>query len=845
MEVTTPDSTNSVERTDNNGSLLGGLRKEQGKPEGSKETVSSVKPVIIEKPLKRGGYNGDVEWADLFRNLPISSLLYELNPTDKGNHYEVKCPNCGQKEAYIYKNNQGVISCNRKDNCGNTTKVFDYINQRENHATRWDTVIYLHEQAGLEPPRRQPKTDEEVKKDLIKQDFWRICREYLSRSDNEIMRYSQKRGISDDMLENVGYYPGKEKMKDEIQKLGYSWDDVKQEYKFIDSRDTYPFVFQAETPDGPMVIGRRIDNQKDKKYLPFGTYTKKIPFNATSALRNLKKGGSLVIVEGYLDVFRIDSYGIPVVAATTSNLSPNYVKYLKQKKIKKVILMLDNDEAGKKGTLQSIEKLLKAGIQVEVAPELPEAKDPDEFIAKEGIEAFRELLATTLPWWQYKVEQSELPKSFTEKKEALIAIFNKIKGASEQENASHWFAKQLEVDPSAFIEDAKQCLLSNAEELLFGENAMIYEERIISVLTDYFGYNIQRNELNEIITVNGEDWSDYVKSEIFVKMRNLDYRRKDELFEFVTLIAKRNTYNPIKDYFKELVYEGGGHIGKLMSFIATTDDPWFHVIFRKWLIGAIARVFGKGVDTVEPPMLVLTGGQGAGKSVFARWLSSGIPERFYAGPVNPQNKDDAIRLSETFIWEVAELSSTTRKADRDALKYFITMPTVKVRAPYARSAVKKHAYTSFIGTVNDFTGFLDDPTGSRRFNVCEIESINWDYKNEVDINAVWSEAYAAYRSGEDWQLTSVEAKKRNEINREFEMDSYAGDIMREKVRYTGKDSDVIPVARLMKIAKEEGYKGSDRAGSSEIKKALTGDDGIGCRYKRESSRRVYTGCRVI
>jgi predicted P-loop ATPase len=158
------------------------------------------------------------------------------------------------------------------------------------------------------------------------------------------------------------------------------------------------------------------------------------------------------------------------------------------------------------------------------------------------------------------------------------------------------------------------------------------------------------------------------------------------------------------------------------------------------------------------------GAQGRGKSRLVRWLCP-LPQLFNEGPISPDNKDDQIKLLETWLWEVAELDSTTKRAERSALKHFITMRNVGVRVPYGRYAINKTAVASMIGTINeDGTGFLNDPTGDRRFVVIHLDDIDWNY-TQIDIGQLWAELYAAYLSGETWELIPHEKEIQSEINK--------------------------------------------------------------------------------
>jgi hypothetical protein len=134
----------------------------------------------------------------------------------------------------------------------------------------------------------------------------------------------------------------------------------------------------------------------------------------------------------------------------------------------------------------------------------------------------------------------------------------------------------------------------------------------------------------------------------------------------------------------------------------------------------------------------------------------------------------------TWIWEVGELGSVTRRADREALKQFITRRQVSERLPYGRLPVEKPAVASFIGTVNnEGGGFLTDPTGNRRFAVCTLTNIDWRY-TKLDVNKIWAQAYALYVVGEPWEMTTAEQQRRDEINEIYRTEEPLADLMFQK-----------------------------------------------------------------
>jgi DNA primase len=59
-------------------------------------------------------------------NLDIMNVLDDLNPIDKGNYYLLKCPQCGEQEAFLYKDSDYII-CNRLNNCGYSESIIHYL----------------------------------------------------------------------------------------------------------------------------------------------------------------------------------------------------------------------------------------------------------------------------------------------------------------------------------------------------------------------------------------------------------------------------------------------------------------------------------------------------------------------------------------------------------------------------------------------------------------------------------------------------------------------------------------------------------------------------------------------
>jgi len=274
-------------------------------------------------------------------------------------------------------------------------------------------------------------------------------------------------------------------------------------------------------------------------------------------------------------------------------------------------------------------------------------------------------------------------------------------------------------------------------------------------------------------------------------MRDLGYtgRHIGAMEDAYLAHAGDNRYHPIRDYLQGLRWDGDDHIRLLSKHFKDKHTPItydngatetvFYAWLRRWLVGAVAKVCEAGMLKAQNAVLVIEGSQNLGKSTFANWLCSGTPKHFIEQSVDPENKEHIRNLAGKWIWEIGEMGSTTRKADRESLKHFLSQTTVTFRTPYAKHAVTKPALASFIGTVNNEGGFLQDSTGTRRFMTVGLTDLNHAYVTDLDVDQLWAQAYQLYLNGESWRLCAEEVAKRDELNGDYKVeDAYEGWVKR-------------------------------------------------------------------
>lgn len=246
---------------------------------------------------------------------------------------------------------------------------------------------------------------------------------------------------------------------------------------------------------------------------------------------------------------------------------------------------------------------------------------------------------------------------------------------------------------------------------------------------------------------------------------------------WVALIADNNAYSPVVDYLQDcyIKYKQLSDIStpvdtlwKTLHLSATAqeNEPFLKKLFIKWLVGCVAIAHNTGKTNLQG-VLVLKGGQGIGKTTFARKLVPADSDWFVEGlSINTKDKDSILLATSFWIGELGELSETFRKSSFDELKQFLTRSQDEIRAPYAEHAKNEPRRTANIATVNDDT-FLADKTGNRRYWVIDLDYIDLD--THIDVKLLWGAVMVLWKDDKvSYGLTLEEIKQLNRINTHYE-----------------------------------------------------------------------------
>ena len=316
-------------------------------------------------------------------------------------------------------------------------------------------------------------------------------------------------------------------------------------------------------------------------------------------------------------------------------------------------------------------------------------------------------------------------------------------------------AKQIQIDKKEAEEQPKQTIFHIAERYL----SAYYDFRFNRVKLDL---EISPKNQNNFVSLNENSlYIELQKRGINISMEKLLSILKSEF------VPK---FDPISTYFEQLPpynpKREKDYISELCGFVSAYNQDDFNLHLRKWLVrtvkcATITEYFNKQA------FILVHDQQNSGKSTFCRFLCPPSLSDYIAEDIS-NDKDARILLCKNFIINLDELAVLS-KQEINSLKSYFSKTQINERLPYDRKNSILNRTCSFIGSTN-MDEFLNDETGSVRWLCFRINSINWAYSSNVDINRVWAQSYYLSKNKDfECELTYKDITENEERNKDFQI----------------------------------------------------------------------------
>ena len=375
----------------------------------------------------------------------------------------------------------------------------------------------------------------------------------------------------------------------------------------------------------------------------------------------------IYLCEGEKDAETLISHNL--TATTNNNGATSWAKHwTDQLKNKTVIIIPDNDEAGKK-RVQILTKALHGVVKelrVFMPDGVPEKGDITDWVNAGGDPA-------TILQKSVAIEQKKTPKKATH--DEYYTLFE-----TELNNprACIFNEKLMYQDSTGIWNPAVNALDRLKAAALIANESREAKFSISHILPFFFSYEATkpREFLVEIPEWDGTD-----RIEQMAKLIKLKEKSEVNLTSFTELLKE-----------------------------------WCGIVFQRLQN-----------PMIQNRILVLQGDQGIGKDTWIDLLVGGLGQFAITFSIVKEDKDTYLNLHRGLIMKISEFDKTAR-ADVSTLKDIITTPSTNLRASYDRDAKLRFSRCSFITSVNP-ENILRDSTGNRRFLIFEIESIQYPYAN--------------------------------------------------------------------------------------------------------------------
>ncbi len=305
--------------------------------------------------------------------------------------------------------------------CGKGGGVINFIMEIENLSFQ-DAVAFLARRANMPMPEETESGDTSHRKRLLELNrdaarYFYAC--LVAPEGKPAQDYVRRRRISPAMVRafGLGFAPDSwSGLLDAMGAKGYSQQELFEAglvkrgrngswYDTFRNRLMFPVIDVRGSVIG---FSGRILGDGEPKYLnspETPVFSKSHNLFALN-LAKKSKSGYIILTEGNIDVVSLHQAGFDsAVASLGTSLTAEQARLI-SRYVNEVVLCYDSDEAGKKAAQRGISILQKLDLKVRVL-QIPGAKDPDEFITKNGPDAFRNLLESSAGQVEYRLKAVE------------------------------------------------------------------------------------------------------------------------------------------------------------------------------------------------------------------------------------------------------------------------------------------------------------------------------------------------------------------------------------------------------------------------------------------------------
>lgn len=501
----------------------------------------------------------------------VSIVAETVDLKKRGNRYWGCCPFHGEKTpSFTVDPVKGLFHC---FGCGAGGDVFSYVMRRD-HVEFFEALKTLAEKYGIPIPEREKSAKElawekETKAvyqaNELADRFFHAC---LTRTQygKQGLAYLAGRGIGPDIIESftLGMAPPDfTTLHTNLEKRGVT-EETLVKAGLVNRRNSGSGVYDKfrarimipiKDPRGRVEgFTGRILHAEDSpaKYMNTGEtpwfHKGKLLFGLDRAMSEIRKRGQALVVEGHMDAISLHAAEITWTVASMGTAFTEYQAMLLKRLAPEVIFCFDSDSAGKNAAMRAIPLALKAGLQCRVM-HVTDGKDPDEFVRKEGREAFEELIKNAKTGIDYEVD-TVLASEDTDTLSGKVAVVAKVlpffKDCTSDVEVGERIrdlARRLSIDEGMVQSEYRKLLRGNGKST-FNPEWLLQKKMRPESPTEQAERLVLRAFLERIPPQPGQEGIAHVDS--------FTVKERQEIFQQLLLLLKEGRYQDPRDLFAVL-----------------------------------------------------------------------------------------------------------------------------------------------------------------------------------------------------------------------------------------------------------------------------------------------------
>jgi len=412
--------------------------------------------------------------------VPISSLIgtrvtwdRRKTNTSRGDYWAC-CPFHGENTPSFHcEDKKGRYHC---FGCGVSGDHFRFLTENAGLSFP-EAVERVAEMAGVPMPERDPEAEKREKEKASLTDVMELATRFFQdglqgQAGAKARAYLRERGLSAATQQEfrLGYAgdsrnalkeflaaKGVEKEQIEACGLVVHGPDIAVSYDRFRDR----IMFPIEDSRGRVIAfgGRAMSPDQPAKYLNSNDtelfHKGNVLYNFARARKGMGKDGTVIAVEGYMDVIALAQAGFSnAVAPLGTALTENQLELL-WRMAGEPVLCFDGDQAGLRAAFRAADlalPLVGPGRTLRFAL-LPEGQDPDDLIRADGPQAFADMLAQARPladliWMR---ETSGGVFDTPERRAELEQRLRELAGRIREENVRRHYGQEFRERVQAFF----------------------------------------------------------------------------------------------------------------------------------------------------------------------------------------------------------------------------------------------------------------------------------------------------------------------------------------------------------------------------------------------------------